>query len=73
MSAGQAGSSSGTACTSSGRRTRIFATDDANGYNTGLGSPGKLVAPSKAGSYEIRFVEEETVDHIKARLPLTVR
>jgi len=54
-------------------RTRIFATDDANGYNTALGNPGKLVAPSKPGAYEIWFVEEETVDHIKARLPLTVR
>ena len=54
-------------------RTRIFASDDANGYNTSLGNPGRLVAPLKAGAYEIWFVEEETVDHIKARLPLTVR
>jgi hypothetical protein len=53
-------------------RTRIFATDDANGYNTSLGNPGKLVAPTKPGEYEIWFVEEETADHIKARLPLTV-
>jgi hypothetical protein len=54
-------------------RTRIFATDDAAGYNTSLGNPGTLVAPAKPGAYEIWFVEEETVDHIKARLPLTVR
>jgi hypothetical protein len=54
-------------------RTRIFATDDPNGYNTALGNPGTLTAPAKPGAYEIWFVEEETVDHIKARLPLTVK
>jgi len=54
-------------------RTRIYATDDANGYNTSLGNPGTLVAPTTPGAYEIWFVEEETVDHIKARLPLTVK
>ena len=54
-------------------RTRIFAADDPNGYNTALGNPGTLTAPTQPGSYEIWFVEEETVDHIKARLPLTVR
>ena len=54
-------------------RTRIFASDDPNGYNTSLGNPATLTAPTKPGSYEIWFVEEETVDHIKARLPLTVK
>jgi len=52
-------------------RTRIFGTDE--GYNTSLGNPGTLVVPMQAGAYEIWFVEEETVDHVKARLPLTVR
>jgi len=54
-------------------RTRIYATDDANGYNTALGNPGTLTAPTTPGAYEIWFVEEETVDHVKARLPLTVK
>ena len=52
-------------------RTRIFPTDG-DGYNTSLGNPGTLVAPTKPGAYEIWFLEEETVDHVKARLPLTV-
>jgi len=49
--------------------TRIFGTDE--GYNTSLGNPGTVTVPTEPGSYEIWFVEEETVDHIKARLPLT--